>query len=520
MPGPERIAPESVPPDRKGAVLNPRGLVVAGAGSGSGKTVSTLAILSGLLLRGHEVQPFKCGPDFIDPRYHEWIAGIPSYNLDLYFSSAPEIRETYDRLVAASSGGVVEGVMGLYDGMDRGTSTQDIARALDLPVLLVINAQGMAETISALARGLSRFREGVRTLGVIATRTGSDRHRTLLEKALSGEGLPPLVGVLPRMEELSLPERHLGLSGPKLLGKDKESDFRIALSGAAREFDWERIESVFRPMGGKPAVISGRENASETVPSFSETARERVRTLAGGVPKAGERPARSLRLGIAMDEAFWFYYPENWAVLKRYGIDFEFFSPLRDSVLPRGIDGLYLGGGYPESYLRELSENRALAGEIRSFSNDGRPVYAECGGMLYLTRGLLPDPPEEDSRPGIGPGVNASSLVGVIPAFFSMGDRLKRLGYAEVNAIPAGLFGHARGPVRGHLFHYSRIVPDSSPGAADCPPGETGPAFRHLSNDAEEGYARGNLVASYLHLFFPSNETYAESLALAMKGTR
>ena len=518
---------------RRGGEPTQRGLVVAGAGSGSGKTLSTLALLSGLSSRGRVVHPFKCGPDFIDPRYHEWIAGRPSFSLDLHFSAARELRERFDRLIVQSSGGVVEGVMGLYDGIDRGTSTHDIARTLDLPLLLVINAQGMAETLAALVKGLAGFRSGVGILGVVATRTGSDRHRTMIERSLSSEGLPPLVGVLPRKESLRLPERHLGLVGPGSLTPLEEETFREAIASVAGEFDWARIDTAFR----SPSVLSpekaGRSpgpgaGPGEGVPpsrySFTEAAKEGIRLLSEGASLPSmARTHRLLRLGVAMDEAFWFYYPENWEVFRRHGITFDFFSPLSDRALPPGLDGLYLGGGYPELHAGLLSGNRSLVGEVRGFCQAGRPVYAECGGMLYLTRGPVdetenrPDPDNPDREVRLSSGEGGTALVGAIPVHFSTGERLKRLGYAEVAAAGPGLFGSAEGAIRGHLFHYSRLrtgLPGESPVA------DFGAAFRHSTKEGEEGFSRGNLVASYLHLFFSSNETYADSFAAAMRGSR
>jgi cobyrinic acid a,c-diamide synthase len=527
---------EDVSTVRRSGGPNPRGLVVAGAGSGSGKTLSTLALLCGLSSRGRQVHPFKCGPDFIDPRYHEWIAGRPSFSLDLHFSGAQELRERFDRLTVQSSGGVIEGVMGLYDGMDRGTSTHDIARTLDLPLLLVINAQGMADTLAAIVKGLAGFRSGVGILGVVASRTGSDRHRAMLERSLSSEGLPPLVGVLPRRESLRLPERHLGLVGPGSLTPREEETFREAIASVAGEFDWDRIDTAFRSpsvlspekAGLLPGSVAGpEEGALPSRYSFTEAAKEGIRLLSEGTGLPSMPPTlRLLRLGVAMDEAFWFYYPENWEVFRRHGITFEFFSPLSDRALPPGLDGLYLGGGYPEVHAGLLSGNRSLVEEIRGFCEDGRPVYAECGGMLYLTRGPVDETenrPESDNPDSVGlpsSGEGGTALVGVIPVHFSTGERLKRLGYAEVAPAGPGLFGSAVGAIRGHLFHYSRLRTDPPGETGGMPLQDFGAAFRHSTGNAEEGFSRGNLVASYLHLFFSSNESYADSLAAAMRGSR
>ncbi len=475
--------------------MTPRGVVVAGAGSGSGKTLTTLALLGGLADRGYAVHPFKCGPDFIDPRHHEWIARTPSGNLDLHFSEPGALRERFDRQVAGSSGGVVEGVMGLFDGLARGTSTFDIARTLDLPVILVLSAQGMAETAAALIRGLVTHREGVRFLGVIVTRTGSERHRTLIADALKAEGLPPLLGALPREESFSLPERHLGLSAPWEREEEPEKRLREALDRAALAMDWSTILKAFSPPSQAPSSFPSGPSEKEP-----RTLSESWRTsLTRHSPATPARRVRPLRLGVALDEAFWFYYPENWTLFGELGIEILPFSPLRDRALPPDCDGLYLGGGYPERYSRELSGNRPMISEFRQFCDSGRPVYAECGGMLYLTEGPV----------GEG-GEKALDLSGIFPVRYALGDRLKRLGYAEVTA-GEGFFSGTPGPVRGHLFHYSRLS-----GSGEGIPA----AFLHTADGRPEGFARKGVVASYLHLFFPSNPLWAEALARALESGR
>ena len=470
----------------------PRGVVVAGAGSGSGKTLTALTLLSGLAARGYAVHPFKCGPDFIDPRHHEWIAQAPSGNLDLHFSGPEALRERFDRQVAGSSGGVVEGVMGLFDGLVRGTSTFDIARTLDLPVILVLSAQGMAETAAALIRGIVIHREGIRVLGVIVTRTGSDRHRALIADALKGEGLPPLLGALPREESFALPERHLGLSAPWEREGEQDDRLRKALARAAEALDWSTILQAFSP----PTPATSPSAPGDDPRSVSGSWRTILRRLPPPTPSRGRRP---LRLGVALDEAFWFYYPENWELFGGFGIEILPFSPLRDRGLPPDCDGLYLGGGYPERFSRELSGNRPMISEFRRFCDSGRPVYAECGGMLYLTEGPMGEEGEE-----------SPALSGIFPVRYALGDRLKRLGYAEVTA-GEGFFSGAPGPVRGHLFHYSRLS-----GSENGLPA----AFFHTSDGRPEGFARKGVVASYLHLFFPSNPLWAEALVRALESGR
>ena len=505
-----------------------RGILVAGAGSGSGKTLATLALLSGLLERGLDVLPYKCGPDFIDPRHHERVALTPSRNLDLHFTPPDPLRQGFDRELSGRSGAVVEGVMGLFDGLAGGRSTFDLAQVLELPVVLVLSARGMAETAAALVRGLVSFREGLSFAGVIATRTGSARHGEMIARALEAEGLPPLLGVLPRDPLLELPERYLGLSAPGEEGEEKERLFLERLSEHARRFQWERILPFFAPSSSSSAlqgqssagIPSGHQGSPVTSPSrpapegragnnapennrqrgdprgpwaaFLSSLQDRaVRPLPGESPMepssllpgekgedkgGGGAIPRPPRLAVALDRAFWFYYHENWEELRKAGIEIVFFSPLEDTRLPAGTSGLYFGGGYPESFARALSQNRSMVESVRDFCLSGRPVYAECGGMLYLTRGPVEESligneggegeGEFAKKPGGRSAVSSpdpqAGMVGVLPVRYRMGERLRRLGYSEVEAA-SGLFAGVPGPLRGHLFHYTTLVEDVLP---------------------------------------------------------
>ncbi len=521
----------------------PRGVLVAGAGSGSGKTLATLALLAGLREKGREVLPYKCGPDFIDPRHHERVALTPSKNLDLHFTPPAPLRESFDRDLGGRSGAVVEGVMGLFDGMAGGRSTFDIARVLELPIVLVLSARGMAETAAALVRGLVSFREGGLFAGVIATRTGSERHREMIARALEEAGLPPLLGVLPRDEALTLPERYLGLCAPGESGEEAEQSFLERLSQHARGFDWEKILPFFPERAAFSVKIEDAGGSSSG--QFLSALRERALResapgsfIASSLPASGERRGGGTRprLAVALDRAFWFYYHENFEALKAAGIEIVFFSPLEDPRLPSGTHGIYLGGGYPERFAGALSENRSMIDSVREFCLSGRPVYAECGGMLYLTLG-----PEREGRgaeetgeeigaiPKEGEGkkeqspLAPASLVGFLPVRYRLGERLRRLGYAEVRA-GEGLFSGVPGTIRGHLFHYTTldgkkalpggIGPREAQAALAVP---EGPAFLHAADGRPEGWALGGVVASYMHAFFPTNSHFAARLAESLR---
>ncbi|MHB1756673.1 MAG: cobyrinate a,c-diamide synthase [Leptospirillum sp.] len=460
------------------------GLVVAGLSSGSGKTVATMALLRGLSLRGFDVAPMKCGPDFIDPRFHEACVPGPSFNLDRYFLSEEGLRKRYETSVFKKSGGVVEGVMGIFDGETKGTSTADIARTLDLPVILVINAKGLAETIKALVKGVMVHAPGLRILGVIATFTGSKRHGDILREALGKEGLPPLLGTIDRNVALELPERHLGLVGVKELSLTGFLDrFMDAIdSGVVPGFSWEVIEQHFLKRDPKPEISQN----PGTVPFW------------GGIHRGQNGQTAKLRLGIAWDRAFSFYYPENLEMLSELGVSLIPFSPMEDSSLPEGLDGLLFGGGYPELYAEELSANQSMKKAVRSFSRTGAPIIGECGGFLYLTRG-----PRNHQD-----GELLHEFAGLFPTSFVMGEKLRRLGYAEVSHPGSGPFGSASGFVRGHIFHYSFLLNEP------LEEGSPSPAF--LKSGENEGMKVGNVLGSYLHLYFPSNPEYASSLVASL----
>ena len=446
------------------------GIVVSGLHSGSGKTLVTLALLQGLEKKGFAVRPFKCGPDFIDPRFHEWISGRTSVNLDPFFLSPGEVQALYDRMTEGLSGGVAEGVMGFYDGLAKKTSTYDLARILDLPVLLAVYSKGMAETLASVVKGVRDHRPDTRLVGVIAVQTGSPKHGDILARALEEEGLPPLLGTLPRDESLKLPERHLGLVDVRELDRSGQLG-RLArqLDHFSSDWHWEKIGGFFDQSSGESlSVRSGPPHS-----------------LVPGTRRSGNK--KKLRLGVAWDSAFRFYYPENWSALESRGIEIVSFSPLRDPVLPEELDGIYLGGGYPEHFLEELSKNTSFLESVQGFHASGRFVYAECGGMLYLTEG-----PVENEQ---------IRWAGLFPYRFRMNARLRRLGY--VSAVPVGGEGwfSDSSPIRGHFFHYSELVAKNP--ASEVPPG-------FLVDGRPEGFRSGQALASYMHLYFPSSPHFLE----------
>lgn len=429
--------------------------LLGGVNSGSGKTTLAAALLRALRRRGIDVAPFKCGPDYIDPSFHRQAAGRASFNLDPCFHAGAALRSAFARSAATADAAVVEGVMGLFDGTCPGTragSSAEIAARLGLPVVLVVNARGISGSIAPLVKGFCEWDPEVRIVGVIADFTGSARHGQLLADALRTAGLPPLLGRFDRNEAWRLPERHLGLTTGTL---DDALLDRMA-DAAEESIDLDRLLELAR-IPRPAAVVSAAAQATS-----------------------------GLRLGVAQDEAFHFYYEENFELLRERGVELVFFSPLHDRDLPPELDGLWFGGGYPELFAETLAANDAMLDAVRSSAASGRVVWGECGGFLYLLAGLT----------GFD-GVRYPML-GLLPGEGKMHSRLSALGYREAVTAADGLFGPAGTRIQGHEFHYS---------SAELPAG-TQPFFhaRTLHGETSEaGSVHNRIAGSYLHLHFASN---------------
>ena len=455
-----------------------KALVIGGTSSGSGKTTLSLALMAALRRRGLTVQGFKVGPDFIDPGHHALVTGRPSHNLDGWMLAPAENRAIFDRQMSRAQVGVVEGVMGLYDGYsarDESGSTAQMAKLLGLPVLLVAGARSLARSFAALAGGYLRFDPDLAWAGVAANQVGGPAHADILAQALDLVPGARLAGCLPRRDDLGLAERHLGLVTAQEAGHPAGFSDRLA--------DWvEESLDLDRLLGELPEIAPPPPD-----------------------PDPDQPPAR-VRLAVARDQAFCFYYQENLRRLRRAGAQLVFFSPLHDAALPRDVHGLYLGGGYPEVFARRLAENRGPARQIAELGREGLPIYAECGGMMYLGRALV------DLQGAHWP------MAGLLPLSFRMLPRLKSLGYRRVRFQNPCALGPAGAEARGHEFHYSEIAA-VSPGNGLCEDlyqawGRAGPA------PGARGYGLGNVLASYVHLHFGSNPDLASALVEACAAWR
>jgi cobyrinic acid a,c-diamide synthase len=418
------------------------------------------------------------GPDFIDPGHHTAVTGAPSYNLDGWMLGRDYNQRSFACHLAGKEVGVVEGVMGLFDGYSgksEAGSTAEMAKWLGLPVILVVDASAMARSVAALVHGFHSFDPDLNLAGVVFNRIGGPGHLRYLQEALEEVPGITILGGLPGNNGITIPERHLGLMTQE---EHRLTPQRIdqLVSLVEENLDLSRLlqMSEVRDPGG-----------------------EKVEKLAG-FRGSGKR----VRFGVARDAAFCFYYPDNLELLEAAGAEVVFFSPLRDQRLPENVQGLYFGGGYPEVQAGLLAANGSMRQGVRDFVEQGRLVYAECGGFMYLTQGIR------------NVGGTFFPMVGVYPAVVRMLPRLSALGYIEAEISASSWLSFA-GKVRGHEFHYSELETEtfSRPGLEWIYQLRKGP------NDSPrpEGYLYKRCLASYVHLHFGSNAEFAGALVESVR---
>lgn len=443
-------------------------LVVAGTSSGSGKTTVASGLLAALRARGVRATGFKVGPDFIDPGYHAAATGRPGRNLDAFLSGPDLIAPLFRHGAQGAEVAVVEGVMGLYDGASgRGelASTAHVAKLLEAPVVLVVDATAMARSVAAIVQGYRDFDPDVDVAGVILNRVGSPWHATLLREALEPLGVPVL-GALPREDAVAAPERHLGL-----------------VPVAEREARAVAVLDQLGELVARHCDLPGLLALARSAPAVPGEAWSPAPP--GGVPETA-----GVRVAVARGPAFAFHYAENLELLAGAGAEIAEFDPLRDEALPEGAGAVVLAGGFPEVFGAELAANAALRAELRAF---GGPVLAECGGLLFLAESL-----------------DGHEMCGVLKGHARMSTRLT-LGYREAVAVGDHVVWSAGTRVRGHEFHYSEV----EPGAV--------PAWTLEARGAQrpEGHVSGAVHASFLHTHWAATPHIAARLvAAALAGVR
>ena len=451
-------------------------LIIAGTHSGVGKTTVTLALLSAFRAQGRRVQPFKVGPDFIDPGHHRLACGRESRNVDGWMLGPVANRRIFQEAASGADLSIIEGMMGLFDGsspVNATGSTADMAHQLNAPILLVVDGSAMARSAAAMVYGYANFDSSVNVVGVIFNRLNNEGHYLLLKEAVEKETRIPVVGYLRADSDVTIPDRHLGL--------------RTALEGSGTE-----LYTKLGQLASATIDLVRVEQLAQASPEMLGTN--------PGIPVENSRPlTRSVRVGVAFDPAFCFYYPENLQLLERAGGELVRFSPMKDSSLP-DVDLLYLGGGYPEIYAEVLQRNSAMRQSIQAFAARGGVVYAECGGLMYLAKTL---------RDFDGTGYD---MVGVIPAETAMSRTTMTLGYRELTVTRGGPLGDQGVRIRGHEFHYSTLHPK---GDLEYLGHLTDAQGRDRGGD---GITVGNVIALYTHLHFSSHPHVPLALVEAARG--
>lgn len=441
-------------------------IIIAGTHSGVGKTTMTLGVLLALKKRGLSVQPFKIGPDYIDTAFHSEIAGRECRNLDSYLLKPAVVRELFEKQAGQADVSVIEGVMGLFDGAGsdgaRG-STAHVASIIAAPVILVVDVGKMAHSAAAIVRGYVEHAAGIHIVGCIVNNVASENHYAIVKQAIEKNTRVRVLGYLPKNHQIALPERHLGLRPVQETGL-KEFSRRLA-GMIEKTIDIDSLLQLAR----KAKKIS-----------------ECKRTI-----YAAPKKTQKVRIAYAYDSCFHFYYRDNLEMLTHFGAELVPFSPISDLSLPENIQGVYIGGGFPEVFASALAKNEAIRSKIREKSRGGIPMYAECGGLMYLMNKIV-------LKDG-----STLPMVGVFPGTVKMGRRLQTFGYHDIQVIHDTILAPSGAKNRGHVFHWSYVtnMPKRIPRAFKLKRG---------SKEIEDGYVRANTLASYVHIHFGSNIQYVK----------
>lgn len=446
--------------------MSDRRIVIAGTGSGVGKTTVTIGLMSALKKKGFTVQGFKCGPDTIDPSYHTAVTGRVSRNLDSWMFQENTVLDilTYGSKEADIS--VIEGVMGFFDGKDPRTdkgSTAEISVLTKSPVLLIVNCASMARSAAAIVKGFQTLSDEPTIVGVIANRVGSEGHYKIVKTAIEQECDIPVIGYLKREQNIEIPERQLGLI-PSIERGDLAPFFDRLGELILETVDIDKLLELSKaePLNMKNSL------------SLFEKKKEPL-----------------VRIAVAKDIAFQSYYEENLEILAAYGAELVYFSPLANEALPNSIDGIYLGGNLPEEFVSELSQNHLVKTSLKEAIENGVPTLAEGGGFMYLTKTI--ETTEKETY----------DMVGIIPGNIKVESTLKALGYREIKGQRDNFLLHENEAARGHEFHYTTFYSEQ-----DLPYAyET----KGMRGTKKEGFLKNNLVAGYTQFHFASNPKMAEN---------
>ena len=480
-----------------------KGFVIAGTGSGSGKTTAALGIMAWLADMGYRVAPFKVGPDFIDPGHHTALTGTSSRNLDSWMLTKKINQGIFARGCQGMDMAVVEGVMGLFDGysgVSEAGSTAQMAKWLNLPVVLLVDARSMARSAAAIVKGFEDFDPDLEFAGVIFSKTGSKRHYEYLKEAVEDRCQMKCLGHIPRNENLVMPERHLGLvTSDEHLLSSSMVDTLVRLID-----EHTHLKTMISTI---PDIKIDNESVHlNTLSNTVDTSEISLGNKDDNIQVSGEKTDKETQVTIAVarDKAFCFYYPENLEFLTAAGARLVFFSPIADVGLPEDIHGIYLGGGYPELFAETLSQNTLLKQQIKEKSAHGMPVYGECGGFMYLCSYIV----------GMD-GLTKYPMTGCFPFTAAMSKKMRSLGYREISLEADCPVGKKGDVLRGHEFHYSSL----EDGHLDCDEmhriyRSTARAGRQVSL---EGYKIGNTLGSYMHIHFGSHTGAAKAFVTSCR---
>ncbi|WP_016948996.1 cobyrinate a,c-diamide synthase [Anabaena sp. PCC 7108] len=438
-------------------------IIIAGERSGVGKTTVTLTLLASLCRRGVKVQSFKVGPDYIDPMFHQYVTGLPCRNLDSVLTSENYVQKCFNLHSPGCEYALVEGVMGLFDGV-KGTgeehqlptdfaSTAHVARLLDIPVILVIDCSRLSGSVAAIAHGYCALDSRIKVAGLVLNRVGSDRHLYLLKDSLKPLQLP-ILGVLRRQDNITIPDRHLGLVPTSELPELNDVVNRLADLGD-NCFDWQKLLPLLQV-----SQVSAINPQSPKSP----------------IPNLKSK----IRIAVARDKAFNFYYQDNLDLLKQLGAELVFWSPLEDTEFPKNIQGLYFGGGFPEVFAQQLAANTSIIKEVKTAILAGIPTIAECGGLMYLCENIIDF--EGKSWP----------MLGILPTSAQM-DKSLTLGYRRAVVLENSCLFDAGTNIYGHEFHRSHLITNPQQPLFDT--------YRYdcEENTGFEGWNLPNVHASYIH---------------------
>ena len=469
------------------------GIVISALRGGSGKTIFSVGIIAALSNRGYKIAPFKKGPDYIDAGWLALAADRPCYNLDTYLISKETIRRSFDCYVKEMDLAIVEGNRGLYDSIERTgqTSTAELAKFLDLPVILCIDGTKTTRTMAAVVMGCQHFDPDVKIKGVILNRVAGPRHENNLRTCIEYYCDLPVLGAVPKLRKQAFPERHMGLV-PTPEHSWANTSIQTIADIISKHINLEEIVRLTGHTGNQKPIADEAQQSNQIEIKRPEKPQDVTHSSVCFEKIALRGPAP--KIGVIRDSAFQFYYPENLESLTAAGVELVFTSPLREETLP-SVDALYIGGGFPETHAKELAANETYRKQIRECAENGLPIYAECGGLMYLGKQLQLQ-------------ADVFDMVGFFPLVFDLHKRPQGHGYTIINVDRKNPFYPIGTQIRGHEFHYSKVIESANISSQLAFHVERGAGIAN----GRDGICRNNVLATYTHIHALGTRQWAEQL--------